>query len=62
MNKAAAGAVSRVAGLIKYKYMSTDCTELPSPLFNRNMYTHCIMHQIQLQEGYDELFPSLSLS
>lgn len=44
MNKAAGGAVSRVAGLIKYKYTSTDCTELPSPLFKQNMNTHCIMH------------------
>lgn len=36
MNKAAAGVVSRVAGLIKY--MSTDCTELPSPLFKQNIH------------------------
>lgn len=51
MNKNAAGAVSRVTGLIKHKYMPTDCTELPSPLFKQNMHTHCMMYQIQIQEG-----------
>ena len=49
MNKAAVGAVSRVAGLIKYKYTSTD-TELPSPLFKQNMYAHSIMYLRKIQE------------
>lgn len=62
MNKAAAGAVSRVAGLIKYKYVYGLRTELPCLLFKQNMYTHCIIIQINIQEAYDEYFSFLFLS
>lgn len=40
MNKNAAGVVSRLAGFIKYKYISTDCTDLPSPVIKQTMYAH----------------------
>lgn len=58
MNKAAAGVVSRVAGLIKYKCMSADCGELPSPLFKENMHAHCVMQRIKIQKEYPFLFLS----
>lgn len=40
MNKNAAGIVSGLTGFIKYKHISTDCTDSPSPVIKQTMYVH----------------------